>query len=693
MYKVSDKVKQAIMGYKRDIRIKISIDNKIIDNGDIVSFNITESILQDDDFKLGGAVASLLELKLNNIHGLYNSTVFEGKKLNVEIGIKLDDVIEYVPMGEFFIEDSPSCGRVIEIEAIDNMVKFETMYESKLTYPATANQVLKEACDLCNIELEEDLNIDYIVESRIDFITCRDVVRDIAILVGGFAKINKNGKLQIVTLQDTDIEINKNNYISLEVKDSYKIEQLTITETNFPIEEPIEMNLNITPFNAEWQGYFFLDVGDKVKINDGNKVYETILTTNEITYNGGIRYKSSCPGLNKTQQETQHISNQTKTNQKFASEIKQNAEEISMRVRNDELETIVTQNADSWGLSINGKLKNVNCLFNDEGMNIYNGSLKIYDKAMDADNKKVVFGADNTGTLNFSGNFQQTDSNGNKSIEIKNNAVKIYNWKQKGDYVGSLGSLVIQSDSGDKPLIGLWNDTDSALSIAYQSDTDANTMPAYMYFDKYNVLGNGTDYPIVFNLPAKFKNGIKTEEIAFSEDANAKPRICGYGKNNTNYIQIIATDFKVFANTYISQGLEVKGNISSDGDISASNIRTSGEKNCIQKTESYGDRLFYSVEDAQSFLTYTGREEYIVEKNEDGFYERKIYIDEIFKECVNLNNYNIEIYKIGWGDYRIKEKTENYFVLESDREDFTFNYCIKAKRKGFEDRDMNEFLK
>lgn len=367
MYKVSDEAKRAIMEYKRDIRIKLFIDNKVIDDGDIVSFNITESILQDDDFKLGGAVASLLELKLNNIHGLYNTTVFENKKVNLEIGIKLNDnTIEYVPMGEFFIENSPSCGRVIEIEAVDKMVRFEKPYESKLKYPTTAKQVLKEACDLCNIELEGNFNVNYIVENKIDFITCRDVVRDIAILAAGFAKINKNGKLEIISLQDTDIEINKNNYISLDVKDSYRIEKLTITETNFPV-DAIGMNLTITPFNTEWQGYFFLDVGDKVRINDGNKVYETILTTNEITYNGGIRYKSSCSGLNKTQQETQHISNQTKTNQKFASEIKQNADEIRMCVRNDELETIVTQNADSWGLSINGKLKGKTYIFNGDG--------------------------------------------------------------------------------------------------------------------------------------------------------------------------------------------------------------------------------------------------------------------------------------------------------------------------------------
>ena len=111
----------------------------------------------------------------------------------------------------------------------------------------------------------------------------------------------------------------------------------------------------------------------------------------------------------------------------------------------------------------------------------------------------------------------------------------------------------------------------------------------------------------------------------------------------------------------------------------------SGTKNCVQKTNSYGKRLFYSVEDAESYLTDRSMELIKVDKTEDGTFERKIYLDEVYKECVNLTvDYTVEIIKQGWGDYRIKEQTKDYFIVEASREDFTFKYVVTAKRGGFE---------
>ena len=70
----------------------------------------------------------------------------------------------------------------------------------------------------------------------------------------------------------------------------------------------------------------------------------------------------------------------------------------------------------------------------------------------------------------------------------------------------------------------------------------------------------------------------------------------------------------------------------------------------------------------------------------------KEHLKELFKESVNLDlNYTVEIIKQGWGDYRIKEQTKDYFIVESDRPDFTFKYVITAKRLGFEDDRNKEF--
>ena len=122
-----------------------------------------------------------------------------------------------------------------------------------------------------------------------------------------------------------------------------------------------------------------------------------------------------------------------------------------------------------------------------------------------------------------------------------------------------------------------------------------------------------------------------------------------------------------------------------------------GNKNCVQKTEKYGERLFYSVEDCESYLTDRSMHLLTVEevKHDDKVtYERVVILDNIFKDSVNLDlDYTVEIIKQGWGDYRIKEQTKDYFIVESDRKDFTFKYVVTAKRQGFEEeRNKEVFL-
>ena len=119
----------------------------------------------------------------------------------------------------------------------------------------------------------------------------------------------------------------------------------------------------------------------------------------------------------------------------------------------------------------------------------------------------------------------------------------------------------------------------------------------------------------------------------------------------------------------------------------------SGNKNCIQNTEHYGERLFYSVEDCESYLTDRSMQVFTVEETKEATYERVILLDNIFKEAVNLDEeYTVEIIKQGFGDFRIKEQTKDYFIVESDRNDFTFNYVITAKGKGFEECRLEEHI-
>lgn len=345
MYVVSEECKKALNHYKRDLRFKLIIGDTIITENDVISFDIEEAIISSDDFELGGAVASILDLEINNIHGLYSGVDFTKKEIKIEIGIVLaNGIVEYVPMGLFTIENSPEKGQFISIEATDKMVNFEKDYKSKLTYPTTVLQVLREVCNMAGVQLSTTnfYNMNHSIKSPINNTTLREVLHDIAEIAGGFAKINRYGKLEIVTPTNTDIIISKDNYMDLEIKDPFYIDNMTITESYIPV-NPVPLNLNVVPFTAKWQGNISLDVGDIITLDDDKKLVKTIVTKQRITFNGGVNYESECSGLSEQQKDTQHISNQKKTNERFESEIKQNADSIAMKVSSDDFNTYKEQ--------------------------------------------------------------------------------------------------------------------------------------------------------------------------------------------------------------------------------------------------------------------------------------------------------------------------------------------------------------
>lgn len=156
------------------------------------------------------------------------------------------------------------------------------------------------------------------------------------------------------------------------------------------------------------------------------------------------------------------------------------------------------------------------------------------------------------------------------------------------------------------------------------------------------------------------------------------------GKNTLEIDAGVNNDLTLWASTILAFGdVITSGNIGCSGDLTVT-----GNKNCVQKTDNYGDRLFYSIEDTDSYLTYRTSTAITTGSNT----EIKIDIDNIYKECVNTAiDYIVEINKVSFGDYRIKEQTSDYFIIESDRDNFEFKYTIVAKRKGYEDRHIDEY--
>lgn len=84
----------------------------------------------------------------------------------------------------------------------------------------------------------------------------------------------------------------------------------------------------------------------------------------------------------------------------------------------------------------------------------------------------------------------------------------------------------------------------------------------------------------------------------------------------------------------------------------------------------------YSLTDGD--IRYTDRQVYST-SNVNGLYECYVELPYYLAENIE-NNYHVNISKRGFGDYRIKEINQYYFILESDRDGFAFTFEIVAKK-------------
>lgn len=127
------------------------------------------------------------------------------------------------------------------------------------------------------------------------------------------------------------------------------------------------------------------------------------------------------------------------------------------------------------------------------------------------------------------------------------------------------------------------------------------------------------------------------------------------------------------------------GNIACRGTLSGSNLSISGSKNCVQETKNYGKRLVNAYETADYLFGDVG--ESIIENG-----ECIVYLDDIFKEVITTDiTYQVFLTKYGKGDIWVSERHEDYFIVQGDN-DIPFGWEIKAKRKGYENYRLEEYV-
>jgi hypothetical protein len=391
LHNASELFKKAIKQPKRELSIRATIGGTTYTGNDIKDSSIEESILTEDDFKFGSATASTFNITLINIDSSLTAKSFEGKEISIEIGVQLEKFIkpyEYAPMGVYNVEKATKDNTTIKLSGYDNMLKFEKTYVTKLKAPFTLKQALIEICSLAGVELESSTftNCDYVItyDPDLESVTLRQALQYISELACGYANINRNGKLEIISINDTDISLNKSNYyqnkLSLSEYEYGPIDHVVIN--NEGIIEDIGSGSNILeikdniyalansevllngiynkvknfrfkPFTCTWQGNPLTAPGDIVEVEgkDGT-VYKSFIAKQKFNYSNGLSCDITTNA--KTQSEIDYQTHGTVTQKinKIKATIKNMGDAIELRVTKEENEASIKLLNDNINLKV-----------------------------------------------------------------------------------------------------------------------------------------------------------------------------------------------------------------------------------------------------------------------------------------------------------------------------------------------------
>lgn len=286
-----------------------------------------DSVSGDNSFDIGSAIINVLTLSINNFDGRYSDYDFDGAEVVCYIGLALDDgTTEKVRICTVTVVEQPEIETVtIDLTCEDNMRKFDRDYsESKLIYPATRAQIIRDACSVCGVTLlttSFDWD-DYVVQQRPadDALTFRQVLQWVAQIGCQWLRCDEYGRLCVkwfdtgktdpqeinvtynFTPKHTDVVITgvkvteysdssedvAGSYISgtegyvLGISDN-KLIRKGDGETVASIIAEKCVGMVFRPFESQCPTDIALEAGDTITIEDRNgKLYNTYLTTTTL---------------------------------------------------------------------------------------------------------------------------------------------------------------------------------------------------------------------------------------------------------------------------------------------------------------------------------------------------------------------------------------------------------------------------
>lgn len=298
--------------------------------GDYASRDIKEAsfeygYIKGDTYKPGGTCAGSGKITFTSIITTFNKL----DVLHPEIGLLVGNTYQWVKMGEYFINDIEidRNRNTTTLELMDGMFKLNREYVTDLHFPAEVREVIQEICLKTGIELANDYfgisamryHVEQVPEGK--KLSFRDMLSSMTQMIGMSCFFNREGKMEIRDLTESNITINADSYFLHGLTKSeieYQIAGITCKTDKKPLTvgmktgRSLELdnvfmtqsalndlyyklkNLTYYPYNLNYQGHLLLEVGQWVTIQTNKKeTFKVPVLSQSFTFKGGLRGRIS----------------------------------------------------------------------------------------------------------------------------------------------------------------------------------------------------------------------------------------------------------------------------------------------------------------------------------------------------------------------------------------------------------------
>ena len=309
--------------FAKDRTLAIRVGNYA--SRDIKEASFEYGYIKGDTYKPGGTCAGSGKITFTSIITTFNKLDI----LHPEIGLLVGNTYQWVKMGEYFINDIEidRNRNTTTLELMDGMFKLNREYVTDLHFPAEVREVIQEICLKTGIELANDYfgisAMRYHVESMPEGkkLSFRDVLSSMTQMIGMSCFFNREGKMEIRDLTESNITINADSYflhgltkseieyqiagitcktdkksltVGMKTGRSLELDNVFMTQSALNDLYYKLKNLTYYPYNLNYQGHLLLEVGQWVTIQTNKKeTFKVPVLSQSFTFKGGLRGRIS----------------------------------------------------------------------------------------------------------------------------------------------------------------------------------------------------------------------------------------------------------------------------------------------------------------------------------------------------------------------------------------------------------------